>query len=258
MSNLLTALNFNTNDRISGSVVVLLSPTDNRSVSRQLGNVKSASYTLNDEHRDRMVKICGRDVHQDTITTKIAPTSTIKIEDLDRANLALMLRGEDGTAINQPELTSLAVDSIALAPSVDQIHSITQDGEQVYNISSLILESNGATLVEGTDYVVISKRQGTIRFLITQAQEVTVEVTAQSFNNIPMILSAANQETFFVTINFYPTRVTANANCEPELVIQGVAVAKHEGSLEIATEQDSELDLMLQWSGQPQLIDFRD
>jgi len=249
-------LNFNSDSRLSGTCVASFK-RDGDVATRSLGNISSASYAPNLESRNREVKICGRSELIDTITMKSQPTASIKITDIDRDNLSLVFQGEDQETINQAVLSSVTVDPYPSIGSTKDIFTITNSTSRVYDVTALVLTHGGSTLVEGTDYVIISKRLGTIRFLKTFNAEVSVEVSANAFNKTPLKIGAVSPKLGIVTLDYYALKPSIGEQCEPEITIEGACSIMTESVLELVIDQDTEVDVKVSFSGIPNLIDLR-
>lgn len=230
---------------------------------KDLKTVSAFSLQQEPEIEERYKYVCGKKEIADQVIKENGFDFQTTLMDLTKDNLKLLFRGKDAEAIAQPALAAQAIDNIDFSgqpSSTEKLYFLTDSSggqpRSVYSVTGLVISDNGVPLVEGTDYV-FRKSIGAVKFLTVQNALLSVEVTAEQTNVIPIDLGGRNTFEGFVRVLYYPSKDTIGDQCEPEIIIDAVGFISFEDELGMGVDDASEAAMKFSVSGTPRLTDLR-
>lgn len=149
---------------------------------RDLGNVRAFQPQTNFESQDHFGSYRGRRRKDKSILTQQEMSYQLRVDEWNKQNLLLFLRGKTTTNFTQSSYSSAAVDDIDVTSGsgTRKWYEITDGGSRVIELTSVTLTDSGgagSVLTEGTDYEVDLK-MGRVRFLKDTTDTIAVDVSA--------------------------------------------------------------------------------
>lgn len=234
---------------------------------RDIGNVVDLGIQPNTEKFEDFDMIGGRKVPLPPDYLSQITDFNVKVNDLGRDNLKLMLRGEDSTAIAQAALETEAIDELDFSvddPVEGLYYQLTNNGEAVYSITAITIDDGEepvvVELVEGADFELIPA-VGLIRFTAAGVAKATglvlnITVTAEAFSATPFEVGRAAPVD---GIGMILTHVQKHSQINPAFILKPFGCyIEYEEALTITADANAESTLKVRVTNPvPEFVDFR-